>query len=53
MGVDYIGELIALLGCALCFAGGVAQGEDDGPLVEGRHVLDDLLSEGSADGRHT
>lgn len=53
LGAHYLSEFIALLSGALCFAGGVAQGEDDGSLVVGRHVLDDLLGEGACDGGHT
>ena len=36
---------IGLLSSALGQGGGVAQGEDDGLLVEGGHVLDDLRGE--------
>lgn len=46
-----LGVLIRLLGGALGLAGGVAQGEDDGFLVEIAHVLQDLGGEGAADGR--
>lgn len=30
----YLCECVALLCCALGLAGGITQGEDDGPLVE-------------------
>lgn len=48
----YLCELVALLCCALGLAGRIAQGKDDRPLVEGRHVSDDLLGECSGDRRH-
>jgi len=46
-----LGVLVGLLGGALSFAGGVAQGKDNGFLVEISHVLQDLGGEGTADGR--
>ncbi len=39
-----------LLGGALRLAGWVAEGKDDGPVVEGGHVLEDLLGEDASDG---
>lgn len=48
----YLCEFVALLRCALGLAGRIAQGKDDRPLVEGRHVSDDLLGECSCDRRH-
>lgn len=50
---QYLGEAVALLRCALCFARGVAQGKHNGPLIEGCHVLQQLLSESACNGRHT
>ena len=44
---------VGLLGGALGHAGGVAEGEDDGALVEGGHVADDGLCEGAGDRGHT
>jgi len=52
-GVLHLGDGVALLSRAFCFTGGVAQGEDDGPLVERRHGLDNVLCEGSRSGRHS
>lgn len=49
----YLGEAVALLRCALRFARGVAQGEHDGPLIEGCHVLQQLLSESACNSRDT
>lgn len=49
----YLGEAVALLCCALRFARGVAQGEHDGPLIEGCHVLQQLLCECTRNSRHT
>lgn len=49
----YLREGVALLGCALRLAGGIAQGKDDGPLIEGCHVSDDLLSKGPSNGSHS
>ena len=49
----YLCEGVTLLGGALGLAGGVAQGEDDRPLVERSHVLDDLLCERASNGRHS
>lgn len=46
----YVSILVGLFGGALCFAGRVAQREDDRALVEGGHVLNDLGSEGPSDG---
>lgn len=48
-----LGDPVALLSCALGLAGGVAQGKDDRVLVEGGHVPQDLLREGSCDGGNT
>jgi len=45
----YLCELVALLRGALRLAGGVTQGKDDRPLVEGRHVFDNLVGERSSD----
>ena len=50
---SYLCELVALLCRALCLAGWVAQGEDDWPLVEGRHGFDDALGKSSSDGSHS
>ena len=41
---------VCCLCCALCLAGGVGQGKDDGLLVDGGHLLDDVLSEDIGDG---
>lgn len=49
----YLGEAVALLRRALRFARGVAQGEHDGPLIEGCHVLQQLLRESARNSRHT
>lgn len=49
----YLGEAVALLRCALRFARGVAQGEHDGPLIEGCHVLQQRLRESACHSRHT
>ena len=49
----YLCERVTLLSGAFGLAGWVAEGKNDGTLVEGGHVLDDLLGEGSSDGRHT
>lgn len=46
-----LGIFVGLLGGALGLAGGVAQGEDDGLLVESAHVLQDFGGEGASDGR--
>lgn len=46
-------EFVALLCSTLSLAGGIAQSKDDGPLVERRHVFNDLLGERSSDGSHT
>lgn len=48
-----LSDLVALLSCALSLAGGVAQGKDDRALVEGSHVPQNLLREGSCDGSDT
>lgn len=48
-----LGDLVTLLSRALGLAGGVAQGKDDRALVEGGHVLQNLLREGSCDGGNT
>lgn len=48
-----LGDLVALLSRALGLAGGVAQGKDDRALVEGGHVPQNLLREGSCDGSDT
>lgn len=48
----YLCELIALLRCALRLAGRITQGKDDRPLIEGRHVFDNLLGECSSDSSH-
>lgn len=45
----YLREGVALLRCALGLAGWITQSKDDGPLVEGRHVSDDLLSKRTSD----
>ena len=50
---QYLGEAVALLRCALRFTCGVAQGKHDGPLIEGCHVLQNLLSESSCNGCDT
>ena len=34
-----LGVHVGVLSCALGLAGGVAEGEDDGSVVEGGHVL--------------
>lgn len=48
----YLGEGVALLCRALRLTGGVTQSKDDGPLIEGRHVSDDLLSKCTSDRSH-
>ena len=48
-----LGDPVALLSCALSLAGGVAQGKDDRALMEGSHVPQNLLREGSCDGSDT
>lgn len=48
-----LSNLVAFLSCALGLAGGVAQGKDDWALVEGGHVPQNLLREGSCDGSNT
>lgn len=48
-----LSDPVALLSCALGLAGGVAQGKDDRALVEGGHVPQNLLREGSCDGSNT
>lgn len=49
----YLREGVALLCCALRLAGGIAQSKDDGPVIEGRHVSDDLLSKRPSNGSHS
>lgn len=51
--LQYLCDGVALLGSALCLAGGVAKGEDDRPLIKRGHVPDDFLRESSRDGCHT
>lgn len=48
----YLRELVALLRCALGLTGGITESEYDRPLVEGRHVFDDLLGERSSNSSH-
>lgn len=48
----YLCQVVALLRCALSLAGRVAQSEDDGSLIERRHVFDDLLRKRSSDSSH-
>lgn len=48
-----LSDPVALLSRALGLAGGVAQGKDDRALVEGGHVPQNLLREGSCDGSNT
>lgn len=50
---SYLCESVALLCCALSFAGGITQGKDDRPLIEGRHVFDNVLSKRSCDSSHS
>lgn len=45
----YFCQRVALLGGALSLAGWVTEGKDDWTLVEGSHISDDLLGEGSSD----
>lgn len=52
-GPQYLCECVTALGGAFCFAGRVAEGEDDWAFVEGSHVCDDLLGEGPGNRRHT
>ena len=42
-----LGEVVGLLCCALRLASWVAEGEDNGVVVEGGHVLQDVFCEGS------
>lgn len=46
-------ECVALLSCALSFAGWVAEGKDNWSLIEGSHVPDDLLRESSSNSCNT
>ena len=52
MGITWphLSQGVGLLSSALRHAGGVTQCKDDGSLVEGSHVLNELLSEGPGDG---
>lgn len=49
----YLCEGVALLCRALRLTGGVAQSKDDGPLIEGRHVSDDLLRKCTSNRSHS
>lgn len=49
----YFCQRVALLGGTLSLAGWVAEGKDDWTLVEGSHISDDLLGEGSGDRCYT
>lgn len=53
MALYYLCELVALFRCALSLACGITQGKYDRPLIEGRHVFDNLLSERPSDGSHS
>jgi len=48
-----LGVLDRVLESALRLGAGVGQGEDDGPLVHGSHLLEDLGGESTADGAQT
>lgn len=50
---DYLCECVTLLSSAFGFAGRVAEGKDDWAFIEGSHVCDDLLGEGSGYSCHT
>lgn len=50
---QYLCEGVTLLSSALGLAGWVAEREDDWALVEGGHVSDDLLGEGSGHCSHS
>lgn len=50
--MEYLCEGVTLLGGALSFAGRVAERKDDGSLVEGGHVPDDLLRERPSNSCH-
>ena len=47
LNISYFCESIGLLCCAFCFAGWIAQSEDDGTLVELPHVPQELVCERS------
>lgn len=49
----YLCQRVALLGRALGLAGRVAEGKDDWLLIEGSHIPNDLLGEGSSNRCHT
>lgn len=44
---------VALFSRTFSFAGWVAESKDDRALIEGSHVPDDLLREGSGNSCHT
>lgn len=51
--LHHLGEGVTLLGGALGLAGWVAEGENNGALVECGHVSDDLLGKGSSHSSHS
>lgn len=50
---EYLREGVTLVSSAFSFAGRVAEGKNDWALIEGSHICDDLLGEGSSNSRHT
>lgn len=52
-GLEYIGEGIGILCCALCFVGWVTQSKDDWSFVQAGHGLENIVGEKRAGASHT